>query len=86
MNFIKLLSNLIVEDSKFDALYNKYVEVKDKKNPEVKKKGLPFDMFKKLILADPTTRVPQGFDVEGAKVEDMEAVKVGKYVCLKLCK
>ena len=79
MNFIKLLSNLIVEDSKFDALYNKYVEVKDKKNPEVKKKGLPFDMFKKLILADPTTRVPQGFDVEGAKVEDMEAVKVGKY-------
>jgi hypothetical protein len=79
MNFIKLLSNLIVEDSKFDALYNKYVEVKDKKNPDVKKKGLPFDMFKKLILADPTTRVPQGFDVEGAKVEDMEAVKVGKY-------
>jgi len=79
MNFIKLLSNLIVEDSKFDALYNKYVEVKDNKNPDVKKKGLPFDMFKKLILADPTTRVPQGFDAEGAKVEDMEAVKVGKY-------
>ncbi len=79
MNFIKLLSNLIVEDSKFDTLYNKYVEVKDKKNPDVKKKGLPFDMFKKLIFADPTTRVPQGFDVDGAQVADMDSVKVGKY-------
>jgi len=80
MNFIKLLSNLIVEDSKFENLYNKYVEVKDKKNPEVKKKGLPFDIFKKLIFADPTTRVPQGFDVDGAQVADMDSVKVGKYV------
>jgi len=79
MNFIKLLSNLIVEDSKFDALYNKYVEVKDKKNPEIKKKGLPFDIFKKLIFADPTTRVPQGFDIDGAQVADMDSVKVGKY-------
>lgn len=79
MNFIKLLSNLIVEDSKFDYLYNEYVDVQDKKNPEVKKKGLPFNVFKKLISADPTTRIPQGFDIEGADVKDMGPVKVGGY-------
>jgi len=40
---------------------------------------MDFDTLKKIIFADPTTKKPDNFDIEGASVEDMENVKVGKY-------
>jgi Leucine-rich repeat (LRR) protein len=48
------------------------------KNP--KAKGLiPFEILKQIIFTDPDTKAPENFDVEGASVQDMENVKVGKY-------
>jgi hypothetical protein len=40
-----------------------------------KAKGLmDFETLKAIILADPTTRVPQGQDIDELSVQDMEKV------------
>ena len=47
-----------------------------------RKKGLlPFEVVKQIVFADPTTRVPENYDKEGASIEDMtsDKIKVGKY-------
>ena len=78
MKFTELLSKLIIEQSRFQVLYDKMVKpVSDK---EGKKGIIDFDVLKNIIFADPTTRVPENFDKEDANVQDMENVKVGKYV------
>lgn len=82
MKITSLLSNLIVEESRFQVLYDKMVKpAPSTKGKEGKSKGImEFDVLKNIIFADPTTRVPENFDKEGASVQDMEKVKVGKYV------
>jgi hypothetical protein len=78
MKITKVLSNLITEDARFQVLYNKYVLP----SGDRKKGILPFEVVRDIIFADPTTRVPENYDVEGASVEDMvsDKIKVGKYV------
>ena len=81
MKITSLLSNLIVEQSRFQVLYDKMVKPQGTPEPgERKPKGLmDFETLKSIIFADPTTKAPQNFDVEGASAEDMDNVKVGKY-------
>ena len=81
MRFTKLLTNLILENSRFQVLYDKMVKPAPSREGDARKpKGLmDFDTLKSIIFADPTTKAPQNFDVEGASAEDMENVKVGKY-------
>jgi len=83
MRLITLLSNLIVEQSRFQFLFDKLVKPDTKsKNINIGKnpKGhMDFETLKAIILADPTTRVPEGKDVDILSVEDMDRVKVGKY-------
>jgi hypothetical protein len=81
MKITPILTRLIVEEqSRFQILYDKLV-APNKKNKEGKpKKGvMDFEVLKNIIFADPTTRYPENFDIEGASVNDMENVKVGKY-------
>jgi Leucine-rich repeat (LRR) protein len=81
MRFTQLLTNLILENSRFQVLYDKMVKPSKGQEGEGRKpKGLmDFETLKAIILADPTTRVPQGQDIDELSVEDMENVKVGKY-------
>ena len=79
----KLESNPDKDSPKFaelrkalDTLGN---EQKRKKYDSTSGKKIPFEIFKSMILADPDTKVPQGFDTENATPEDMEKVKVGAY-------
>ncbi len=75
MRFTSILKDLIVESSRFQVLYDKFVKAKEKG-----KKGLmPFETLFALIAADPTSKIPEGIDVDTAKPEDMEKVKIGKY-------
>lgn len=78
MKITKLLSNLILENSRFAALLKltKPVEKKGKKiiSP------LTLDYLKQMIKTDPTSVIPDGFDIDSATEEEMEKVKVGKYV------
>jgi len=81
MKFNSVLRKLLVENSRFKALYDKMVLPSEKaleKNP--KAKGLiNFDILKQIIFADPKTKAPDNFDVEGASIADMEQVKIGEY-------
>ena len=77
MKITKVLSNLITEDARFQVLYKKYVLP----SGDRKKGILPFEIVRDIVFADPTTRVPQNYDIAGASIEDMtgDSIKVGKY-------
>jgi len=82
MKFTSLLTNLILENSRFQVLYDKMVKPAPGREGDARKpKGLmDFEMLKAIIFADPTTRIPDGLgDIDSISVEDMEKVKVGKY-------
>ena len=83
MKITSLLSNLITENARLQLLFDKFV----KPNPKMKSEpGRPakgimdFDTLKTIIFGDPDTKVPNGFNKEGATFEEMSKVKVGKYV------
>ena len=75
LRFTNLLRDLIVESSRFQVLFDKYV----KPNKETRKGMMPLSILFEIIAADPTSRVPEGMTAENAKPEDMEKVKIGKY-------
>jgi Leucine-rich repeat (LRR) protein len=78
MRFNSVLRQLLKEEqSRFQVLYDKLV-APNKKDP--KGRGImDFDTLKSIIFADPTTKAPQNFDVDGASIQDMDKVKVGKF-------
>ena len=83
MKITSLLSNLITENARLQLLFDKFV----KPNPKMKSEpGRPakgimdFYTLKNIIFGDPDTKVPNGFNKEGATFEEMSKVKVGKYV------
>jgi len=75
LRFTSLLRDLIVESSRFQVLFDKFVKPKEKG-----KKGImPFETLLALIAADPTSKLPEGMDVNNLKPQDMDRVKIGKY-------
>lgn len=75
LRFTSLLKELIVENSRFQVLFDKFVKPKEKGKPGI----IPFETLFELIAADPTSKIPDGMDVDNAKPEDMDRVKIGKY-------
>lgn len=73
--FKNLLKDLIVESSRFQVLYDKFVKPKDKGQ----KGMLPFETLFALIAADPSSKVPDGIDMDNVTPKDMDRVKIGKY-------
>jgi hypothetical protein len=74
IRFTNILKDLIVESSRFQVLYDKFV-----KPPKGGKGIIPFETLFALIAADPTSKFPDGMDVDNVKPADMERVKIGKY-------
>jgi hypothetical protein len=81
MRITSLLTNLILEQSRFQVLYDKMVKpAKGAEGDTKRAKGLmDFETLKAILLADPTTRIPQGEDIDTLSLESMDKVKVGKY-------
>lgn len=75
IKFTNILRDLIIESSRFQVLFDKYV----KPNKETRKGMMPLSILFEIIAADPTSRVPEGMTAQSAKPEDMEKVKIGKY-------
>jgi hypothetical protein len=75
ISFTNILKDLIVESSRFQVLFDKFVKPKEKG----KKGMMPFETLFAIIAADPTSKFPQGMDIDNAKLEDMDKVKIGKY-------
>ena len=75
IKFTSILRDLIVEGSRFQVLFDKFVKPKEKG-----KKGLiPFETLFALIAADPTSSFPEGMDIDTVTPKDMDRVKIGKY-------
>ena len=79
MRFTSILTNLILEQSRFQVLYDKMVKPSNKGEGKKDKGLMDFETLKAIILADPTTRVPQGEDIDTLSLESMDKVKVGKF-------
>jgi Leucine-rich repeat (LRR) protein len=75
IRFTNILRDLIIESSRFQVIYDKYV--KPRKGERVG--SMPFETLFAIVAADPTSRIPEGMDIDNAKPEDMEKVKIGKY-------
>jgi Leucine-rich repeat (LRR) protein len=75
LRFTNLLRDLIVESSRFQVLFDKFVKPKERGQRGI----MPFETLFALIAADPTTKVPEGMDINNVKPEQMEKVKIGKY-------
>jgi len=82
MKITKVLSGIILESARFKVLYDKMVLPKKGEEGDTKKpKGLmDFVTLKQIIFADPKTKAPEGFDIEGASVVDMEKVYIGGHI------
>ena len=75
IRFTDILRDLIIENARFQILFDKYA-----KPSKEKKAAISFKTLFKLIAADPTTRVPNGIDPDTVSQKDMDKVKIGKYV------
>jgi hypothetical protein len=79
MKFTPLLKSIILEQSKFEFLSNKYLQPKVNKAGEKLKPKLARGDFYYLVNADPTTRL-NNVDLENMSPDDLNKVKAGKYV------
>jgi hypothetical protein len=79
MKFTSLLKTVILEQSRFELLFDALTKPsKDKEGNKVKPK-LSKDEFVALVNADPTTRA-NNVDMETADSKELAKVKAGKYV------
>ena len=79
MKFTSLLKTVILEQSRFELLFDALTKPsKDKEGNKVKPR-LSKDEFVALVNADPTTRT-NNVDMETADSKELAKVKAGKYV------
>lgn len=84
MKITSVLRNILLEDSRFENLYTKFVEPTPSKDPaKPNKPKLKFDTLKQFIFADPTSKMPDNVDAEGLSIADIRGLgnkfKVGAY-------
>jgi hypothetical protein len=79
MKFTPLLKSIILEQSKFEFLSNKYIKPKVNKEGKKLKPKLTQQELNTFVAADPTTRL-NNVDLENMSPDDLNKVKAGKYV------
>jgi hypothetical protein len=75
IRFTNILRDIILESSRFQVLFDKYVKPKERGQ----KGMMPLQVLFKIIAGDPTSKVPEGMTPENVTAEKMENVKIGKY-------
>lgn len=80
MKLTSTLQELILEDSRLDVFIEKYSKPKkDKKTGKTIKPQVPLEILAQIILADPTTRKPEGFDEANFSEENVKEIQPGGY-------
>ena len=75
IKFTNILRDIILESSRFQVLFDKYVKPKERGQ----KGMMPLQVLFKIIAGDPTSKVPDGMTADNVTAEKMENVKIGKY-------
>ena len=75
MKFTSVLKQIILEQSRFEILMNKYVKPKKKGENVIAPKMKKEELYK-IINADPTSRL-NNVNLDNANKEELEKVKVG---------
>lgn len=78
MKFTSILRKVILEQSKYQILLDKFTEPTVDKEGKRSKPKIKKEDFYEIIKADPTSRL-NNVDLPTAKKEDMENIKAGKY-------
>ena len=78
MKFTSILKKVILEQSKYQILLDKFTEPTVDKEGKKSKPKVKKEDFYEIIKADPTTRL-NNVDLSTAGKEDMENIKAGKY-------
>lgn len=78
MKFTSILKGVILEQSKYQILLDKFTEPLVDKEGKRQKPKIKKEDFYEIIKADPTTRL-NNVDLATASKEEMENVKAGKY-------
>jgi hypothetical protein len=80
MRLAYTLRDVIVEQSRFDVLLDKYTSnKKDKKTGKEIKPIMDLSRLSQIIFADPTTKKPQDFDESDITVDNLSKVQPGAY-------
>jgi hypothetical protein len=79
MKFTPLLKSIILEQSKFEFLSNKYLKPKVNKEGKKLKPKLTQQELNAFVEADPTTRL-NNVDLGNMSPDDLNRIKAGKYV------
>ena len=80
MKLAYTLRNVILENSRFDVLLDKYSQKKkDKKTGKEIKPLMDLGTLSQIIFADPTTKKPQDFDESLITVDNLSQVQPGAY-------
>jgi hypothetical protein len=79
MKFTSLLKKIILENSKFDVLFDALTKPTVSKDGKKQKPKLSREEFFQLLQGDPTTRL-NDVDLETADPEELKKVKAGGYV------
>ena len=80
MRLAYTLRDIIMEQSRFDVLLDKYTsKKKDKKTGKEIKPIMDLSILSQIIFADPTTKKPQDFDESEITVDNISRVQPGAY-------
>jgi hypothetical protein len=79
MKITSLLKKVILEQSRFEILFDTLTKPSTNKQGEKVKPKLSKEEFYQLVQADPTTRM-NNIDFNTASKEDLSKIKAGKYV------
>lgn len=79
MKFTPILKSIILEQSRFEVLYNALTQPSVDKEGRKQKPKLTKQEFNTLVQADPTTRL-NDVDLNNMSPEDYKTLKAGKYV------
>ena len=79
MKFTSLLRTIIVEQSRFEVLFNALTKPSEDKSGAKVKPKLTKKEFIELVKADPTTRL-NNIDIDTASSDELAKVKAGAYV------
>lgn len=79
MKLENFLKQVILENTRFNALFDKYVNPKQTTDGKTIEPIMNLKTYVQIILADPTTKKPENFDENNMNIENLQLIRPGEY-------